>query len=143
MRTVFLGGAFVLLTIIALGLLFGAHAILLGIVFLICAAGVLSVLNRVASAWSGNCPHCHSEIFVRAPSNVRSHGFDCPICSQRIILRNEYFTTVSSVQSERLPVQSDILFEPVTSKRTSYGFAVVLSLLALAVIAVNAFRMLF
>lgn len=142
MRTVLLGGSFIILTLIALAFLFGAHAILLGIVFLIAAASVLAIWNRVTSAWSGNCPHCHSQIFVQAPANVQSHGFNCPICNQRIILRGEYFNTVSSIQSVPLPIHSDILVEP-TLKRTSYGFAITLGLLALAIVLANAARWIF
>lgn len=143
LRTVLLGGAFSLLTITALALLFGAHAFLFGIALLICAAGVLSILNRVTSAWSGNCPHCHSEIFVRAPGNIKSHGFDCPICSQRIILRDQHFTTVSAIQSQTLPMQIDVVKQSVGSKRSSYGFVWILGLLLLAIIAANASRALF
>jgi hypothetical protein len=142
-RTVFLGGAFTFLTVTALALLFGAHAMLLGIALLICAAGVLSVLNRVTSAWSGNCPHCHSEIFVRAPGNIKTHGFDCPTCSQRVILRDQYFTTISAIQSAPVPIQAEAVRQDTGSKRSSYGFIWILGLLALAIIVANASRALF
>jgi DNA-directed RNA polymerase subunit RPC12/RpoP len=110
---------------------------LFGIALLICAAGASAAKGNVTSAWAGICPYCRSEVFARGASNIQAHGFDCPTCKQRVILRNQRFETVSAIMVS-VPTP-EIHVEDPRRQKLSY-LVTALGILALIIVIVNVFR---
>jgi hypothetical protein len=83
----------------------GLLLLVLGIVFVFAhpiIGGVLIVLALVAfsqarpqgmfTGWHGSCPACAAELWLpQAKDAPPVQGHDCPICQNRIILRNQHF----------------------------------------------------
>lgn len=124
-----------------LGLVFlvFAHWLFYGIFLLVAAAGALVAIGELHSAWSGCCPYCQTNVFTRASSTIATHGFDCPTCKHRIILKDKRFNTLDMILSET-KVNHNLPGAAQKTRSTAFDLAVTLAALAIIAVVIIAIR---